>query len=150
VVTYVEGLLDAVPADAAYGSWYVWLAMAAAELKEPGLRERIDALFDRGLTSAGDEPTPIADKRDIGDIYDKSADRIAASILNPSFYEGFVEKVCRWYWFKKPKDPIRDPAMRALEALDHDLPYVRSEPKVGRNDPCPCGSGRKYKKCCLH
>ncbi len=26
---------------------------------------------------------------------------------------------------------------------------VRSEPKVGRNDPCPCGSGKKYKKCCL-
>jgi SWIM/SEC-C metal-binding protein len=25
----------------------------------------------------------------------------------------------------------------------------RSEPKVGRNDPCPCGSGLKYKKCCL-
>jgi SEC-C motif-containing protein len=26
-------------------------------------------------------------------------------------------------------------------------PIVRSEPKVGRNDPCPCGSGKKYKKC---
>jgi uncharacterized protein YecA (UPF0149 family) len=26
-------------------------------------------------------------------------------------------------------------------------PYVRAEPKVGRNDPCPCGSGKKYKKC---
>lgn len=25
---------------------------------------------------------------------------------------------------------------------------VRSGPKVGRNDPCPCGSGKKYKKCC--
>jgi preprotein translocase subunit SecA len=25
---------------------------------------------------------------------------------------------------------------------------VRTEPKVGRNDPCPCGSGKKYKKCC--
>ncbi|MCA9555941.1 MAG: SEC-C domain-containing protein, partial [Myxococcales bacterium] len=24
----------------------------------------------------------------------------------------------------------------------------RAEPKVGRNDPCPCGSGKKYKKCC--
>ncbi len=24
----------------------------------------------------------------------------------------------------------------------------RSEPKVGRNDPCPCGSGKKFKKCC--
>ncbi len=26
-------------------------------------------------------------------------------------------------------------------------PYVRKEPKVGRNDPCPCGSGKKYKDC---
>jgi len=25
----------------------------------------------------------------------------------------------------------------------------RSQPKIGRNDPCPCGSGKKYKKCCL-
>ena len=29
-----------------------------------------------------------------------------------------------------------------------DRPVVREEPKVGRNDPCPCGSGKKYKKCC--
>ncbi|MDP2228059.1 MAG: SEC-C metal-binding domain-containing protein, partial [Moraxellaceae bacterium] len=28
-------------------------------------------------------------------------------------------------------------------------PYVRAEQKIGRNDPCPCGSGKKYKKCCL-
>jgi len=28
-------------------------------------------------------------------------------------------------------------------------PVHRSQPKVGRNDPCPCGSGKKYKKCCL-
>jgi preprotein translocase subunit SecA len=27
-------------------------------------------------------------------------------------------------------------------------PEKRKEPKVGRNDPCPCGSGKKYKKCC--
>jgi hypothetical protein len=26
-------------------------------------------------------------------------------------------------------------------------PVVREEPKVGRNDPCPCGSGKKYKRC---
>ncbi len=25
---------------------------------------------------------------------------------------------------------------------------VMKEPKIGRNDPCPCGSGKKYKKCC--
>jgi len=29
-------------------------------------------------------------------------------------------------------------------------PHHRSEPKTGRNDLCPCGSGKKYKKCCLH
>lgn len=27
-------------------------------------------------------------------------------------------------------------------------PYKRNQPKVGRNDPCPCGSGKKFKKCC--
>jgi len=26
-------------------------------------------------------------------------------------------------------------------------PYRRPEPKLGRNDPCHCGSGKKYKKC---
>lgn len=26
--------------------------------------------------------------------------------------------------------------------------YRRPEPRIGRNDPCPCGSGKKYKKCC--
>ncbi len=33
---------------------------------------------------------------------------------------------------------------------DHEVvePYRRETPKVGRNEPCPCGSGRKFKKCC--
>lgn len=33
---------------------------------------------------------------------------------------------------------------------DHDharTPYVREVPKIGRNEPCPCGSGMKFKKC---
>ncbi|MDI7269463.1 MAG: SEC-C metal-binding domain-containing protein [Myxococcota bacterium] len=29
------------------------------------------------------------------------------------------------------------------------FPAFRAGPKVGRNDPCPCGFGKKYKKCCL-
>ena len=32
--------------------------------------------------------------------------------------------------------------------LPHD-PYIREVPKLGRNDPCHCGSGKKYKKCCM-
>ncbi len=27
-------------------------------------------------------------------------------------------------------------------------PWKRRAPKVGRNEPCPCGSGKKFKKCC--
>jgi uncharacterized protein YecA (UPF0149 family) len=38
-----------------------------------------------------------------------------------------------------------------LDVLDPgktiNVPYI-APPKVGRNDPCPCGSGKKYKKCC--
>ncbi len=30
----------------------------------------------------------------------------------------------------------------------HHETMVREEPKIGRNDPCTCGSGKKYKKCC--
>ncbi len=29
-------------------------------------------------------------------------------------------------------------------------PQTREEPKIGRNDPCPCGSGKKFKKCCAN
>jgi len=32
--------------------------------------------------------------------------------------------------------------------VDTGEPWRREQPKVGRNDPCPCGSGKKYKKCC--
>ncbi|MBK6803640.1 MAG: preprotein translocase subunit SecA [Betaproteobacteria bacterium] len=39
--------------------------------------------------------------------------------------------------------PAGDEAAKAVEAQ----PFVRSGDKVGRNDPCPCGSGKKYKQC---
>jgi len=31
--------------------------------------------------------------------------------------------------------------------IEPQQPVVRNGPKVGRNDPCPCGSGKKYKHC---
>lgn len=36
------------------------------------------------------------------------------------------------------------------EPMPEQVPVKREKPKTGRNDPCPCGSGRKYKKCCLN
>jgi preprotein translocase subunit SecA len=41
--------------------------------------------------------------------------------------------------------PLRQPAAAARAAAAAGSASV---PKVGRNDPCPCGSGKKYKKCC--
>jgi hypothetical protein len=39
-------------------------------------------------------------------------------------------------------------AKRMARLFRRPLPERRTAPKVGRNEPCPCGSGRKYKKCC--
>jgi preprotein translocase subunit SecA len=47
-----------------------------------------------------------------------------------------------------------DAMMQALEraerapATQSSLPHAGDARSVGRNDPCPCGSGKKYKKCC--
>ena len=35
-------------------------------------------------------------------------------------------------------------------AQNAQSPFRRETPKVGRNEPCPCGSGQKYKRCCLN
>jgi hypothetical protein len=37
---------------------------------------------------------------------------------------------------------------RLRTEYDFPQPYRRTEPKIGRNESCPCGSGKKYKKCC--
>ena len=35
-----------------------------------------------------------------------------------------------------------------FDKIEKPMQVIRSSPKTGRNDPCPCGSGKKYKKCC--
>ena len=42
---------------------------------------------------------------------------------------------------------MREAAMESASGEGHIEP-LKAQPKVGRNDPCPCGSGKKYKKCC--
>jgi preprotein translocase subunit SecA len=46
----------------------------------------------------------------------------------------------------KPEPGGRDVVGEAIEAAA--APVRREVPKVGRNEPCPCGSGKKYKQCC--
>jgi Protein of unknown function (DUF1186)/SEC-C motif len=61
-----------------------------------------------------------------------------------------VEELSRWYGLS---DEGRADRERRLQEVEAEL--TESEPNrnpfrgVGRNDPCPCGSGKKFKKCCL-
>ena len=54
----------------------------------------------------------------------------------------FVKEDGRWTYSEKQS---------TIHRKVHDQPQSpvkREGPKVGRNDPCPCGSGKKFKKCC--
>ncbi len=41
-----------------------------------------------------------------------------------------------------------EPDSARKKQMQNKQPFVREQPKVGRNAPCPCGSGKKYKQCC--
>ena len=51
-------------------------------------------------------------------------------------------------WRRKPKLDLPEPDLPEYDYAVPPAPYV-APAKIGRNDPCPCGSGKKYKKCCL-
>ncbi len=63
-----------------------------------------------------------------------------------------VEELSRWHCFSDKflrKRETERASGNPLSYLFSDT-FEREAPKVGRNDPCPCGSGKKFKKCCLH
>lgn len=58
-------------------------------------------------------------------------------------------------WMDTPREAFDGKTPRQMTEENPELAmpgkvetYRREQPKVGRNDPCPCGSGKKYKKCC--
>ena len=84
-----------------------------------------------------------------GDSADEIAGRFAVNFLNPDMSRRKVAEI------RELVSDVRD-NMRLGEyngntffsTLQSARPAMRSAAKVGRNDPCPCGSGLKYKKCC--
>lgn len=69
------------------------------------------------------------------------------------FWQGQIANAARRihaYWLKQREgeaEPYLYPTLLPTTAAN-DEPFVRQSPKTGRNDPCPCGSGKKYKLCC--
>ena len=58
------------------------------------------------------------------------------------FVEDTIAETRWWACFEQDNRP-------AYKQLTTNQPVIKKK-KIGRNDPCPCGSGKKYKKCCLH
>ncbi len=69
-----------------------------------------------------------------------------------------VGELSRWYgfspaYFEEERRRVRHArrsARLASMAASPEQPVLNPARDVGRNDPCPCGSGKKYKKCCLN
>ncbi len=64
-------------------------------------------------------------------------------------YKNMVEARAEWLYELPQWDAIfTEEQRKELYKEQKNSGTVRKEKKVGRNDPCPCGSGKKYKKCC--
>ena len=112
-------------------------------------RERYRALLI-DLAQTQDGPVVYFSKEEIDRSYAQGEDRSNwKKWTDPwRFYEpdSIAERQTRW---------AEEELDAALSERDHEyrddvvMPYFRPTEKIGRNDPCPCGSGKKYKKCCL-
>lgn len=86
----------------------------------------------------------------------KGLEILGAHLGGPEDDEGLVEFVAR---YEDAEGDLIDHHERSVFKKEDDRwyfldgeplsqePYRREEPKVGRNEPCPCGSGKKFKKC---
>lgn len=64
-------------------------------------------------------------------------------------YKNMVDAKADWLYELPQWNYIFDEETRkALYLEQKQSGTIRKEKKIGRNDPCPCGSGKKYKKCC--
>ena len=114
--------------------------------------EHIDAMDDLkdtiGLQSYA-QRDPVVEYRIVGgDMFDAMVDEIRAKTVR------MILTV-----IPKPREEIKrvqiaNPIMAGLEGQNKSQkkvtikPIRRESAKIGRNDPCPCGSGKKYKNCC--
>jgi hypothetical protein len=77
--------------------------------------------------------------------------RETAMARNEAYPRDVITRMSAWYCYSEQCH--REEAYRAAETKSVLWPadagtFERDTIKVGRNDPCPCGSGKKYKKCC--
>jgi preprotein translocase subunit SecA len=99
-----------------------------------------------GLRGYGQKDPLIEYKREGFDMFAAMMDRIKADSLDRLFH---VQAIKGDLPAETPRlrQPVRMTLNRGEEPAVLKAPVHRTSEKVGRNDPCPCGSGKKYKKC---
>jgi len=112
-----------------------------------------------GLRSYGQQDPLVAYKSESFNLFEALMDDIEKSAVSlffraelvapPERHEPAVEKMQTRHQAVNAYDNA-GPGKTATNSSDEVVqrPHQREAPKVGRNDPCSCGSGRKYKRCC--
>jgi hypothetical protein len=114
--------------------------------------------FEPSKPPFDDEPQIMLDPLNPqNDLSDALRDLFENMIEHDSAYH---DRLVRHYeMWKAVVDDVAHPDHHKVRSESHDdlsirpafprrEPERRADPKVGANDPCPCGSGKKYKKCC--
>lgn len=97
--------------------------------------------FLDGINDSLKNPNPIEEM--------KEDTEVTIDFDNEKLFRNMVEAKAEWLYTLPEWDDIFDADTRKAMTLDQKRSHTFvSDKKVGRNDPCPCGSGKKYKKCC--
>ncbi len=113
-----------------------------AELAEKyGLTPMEMAGFLDGINDSLVEKNPIDDM-------DENT-HVSLAFVKEKLYQNMVDAKADWLYNLPMWDDIFDPdTKKALYLEQKKSGTVIVGKKIGRNDPCPCGSGKKYKYCC--
>ena len=97
--------------------------------------------FLDGINDSLKQPNPIEDMTEDTEV--------SLDIDLEKLYYNMVEAKAEWlYELPQWADLLTSDRRKELFLQQKKSGTVVKEKKVGRNDPCPCGSGKKYKKCC--
>lgn len=97
--------------------------------------------FLDGINESLKEPNPIETMEEDTEV--------SLAFDTEKLYKNMVEARAEWlYELPQWNDIYDEETRRRLFLEQRKSGIIRKEKKIGRNDPCPCGSGKKYKKCC--
>lgn len=90
--------------------------------------------------------TSLVNEIDLEDVKEDSEIRLEIDF--EKLYWNMLEAKADWLYTLEQWDGILTAEKRSEITRDFRQSKIAVSNKVGRNDPCPCGSGKKYKKCC--